>query len=992
MTVFFYLAVAMLPLILLYRSGKRNIAAASAIILIFFLINGRYITGHESVSWDTLFWATEFYYLKGMLQSGVFPVWNHYFNSGEPFFIYHQHYAMWQWFLFTALDYVIPAKPVALFNISFLSLFVFYNIGCWLVFQRMFKDTRVVVFAFIASLLSISYVMHIQEFEPLHIIIYYPFIIFFFLEFAEKRSPFGLMMTLALIGLAANAYVPNYGFLAVFVFVVSYFVFMDKSCFALRLDGKTIRYGCIGLLLMTAAVLPILVVYLKFDEFMSPMRIGLTDYMNPLQSVTGHHQEYKSLFSLFSISEYSLRRATLFVGIVPLTLAFAGALKSANRFRWTMLAAAIVLHFISLGRGSFFYLILHYIPTFTYLRNFVDFEVFVLFFIICLSGMGLEWIIGLEKKERFQAYIIVGGALTVQLSLYAAVKYQEIRMGAGAVIPGAMHLTFFAISAVSLFFIVRSFSKKSYYFFVFTLVLTLGIFQWYLGTLNLKKMKWSEDDREAQKLDELLKKPIKVKWEPFRQLTFNQTLKVIDGYNTFEPALSGVERSFIEPVERNLLINKRYYEMKSLRHYQYAYFGVDFPKMFLTTDYRIVPDGKVIAEMKKGYEDYLYKKMVFFSKEDMDKNADTQFAIHDRYASGTEDANAADPQLFSYSASDAASGNKGGNTLNHELDDVRPEDIRINDLFDTSIDLLMNPDGTGSGEWRVMNADSVDAVDINITEKGKLSIDMNSNDSNFYGSIFTGAYVYREIAGDFDVETQIASSNHDADNEFAGFLFRSPETSDRENWVSLQMGHSGSRTYLNILNTTEGSSAPASPPELEDRYFRVTRVGSVFTLFSKKERGDDWSVRGRFSRPDFTESIQVGLCAKTNNTTGGYNVKFDYFKYKRVRSFSIFEDKRVKVTGFDGNGLSAEVDSPTASYLVYIQNYDSDWNAFINGIESPITRVNYNFQALKVPKGKSKVEFRYRSIYPYALTLHLVSAFSVIAMMGIFFIRQGRKP
>ncbi len=988
MSVFFYLAVAMFPLILIYRSGKRGIAAASSVILIFFLINGRYITGDESVSWDTLFWATEFHYLKGMLQSGVFPVWNHYFNSGEPFFIYHQHYAMWQWFVFTALDYVIPAKPVALFNISFLSLFVFYNIGCWLVFQKMFKDTRVVVFAFIVSLLSISYVMHIQEFEPLHIIIYYPFIIFFFLEFVENRSPFGLLMTFALIGLAANAYVPNYGFTAVFVFFVSYFVFMDRKFINLRMDRKTILYGGIGLALMSAAVLPILVVYLKFDEFMSPMRIGLTDYMNPLQSVTGHHQEYKSLFSLFNISEYSLRRATLFVGIAPLTLAFAGALKSANRFRWTMLAAAIVLHFISLGRYSFFYQILHYVPTFSHIRNFVDFEVFVLFFIICLSGMGLEWIMGLERKERLQAYIIVGGGLALQLVLYGAVKFQEVRMGVGPVIPGAMHLTFFAVSAVSLFLIVKTFSKKSYWFFVLTLVMTLGVFQWYLGTLHLKKMRWSEDDREAQKLEEILKKPVNVKWEPFRQLTFNQTLKVIDGYNTFEPALNGIERSFIEPVERNLLINKRYYEMKSLRHYQYAYFGVDFPKMFLTANYRIVPEGGVLAEMKGGYDEYLYNKLVFFSKEDMDKDAKKPFAGLVRYAAAAKGAEAATPQIFSYSAPDAA-GNNDGKAPNIELDDVRPEDLRLGDTFDGSADLLMNPDGTGDGAWRVMNAGSADAVDINIAEKGSLSIDMNSKDSNFYDSNFTGVYVYRELVGDFDVETHIAAANHDESNEFAGLLFRSPQASDRENWFTLQQGHSGGTKLLYAINTTDGTSAIATPP-LEDTFFRVTRIGSVFTLFSKKERGDDWSVRGRYSRPDFSENIQAGLCAKTNNTTGTFNVKFDYFKYKRVRSFSIFEDKRVRVTGFDGNGLSAEVDSPTASYLVYIQNYDTDWKAFINGIESPITRVNYNFQAVKVPKGKSTVEFRYRSIYPYALGLHLASAASVISMMGIFFIRHGR--
>jgi len=72
------------------------------------------------------------------------------------------------------------------------------------------------------------------------------------------------------------------------------------------------------------------------------------------------------------------------------------------------------------------------------------------------------------------------------------------------------------------------------------------------------------------------------------------------------------------------------------------------------------------------------------------------------------------------------------------------------------------------------------------------------------------------------------------------------------------------------------------------------------------------------------------------------------------------------------NRLEFLVDASTDGFLVRLENYNSGWSAFVDGVETRIYKANYAFQAIKVPKGKHKVSFQFKTIYPFLFYSHII--------------------
>jgi len=988
MNVIVYYLLLITPLVFLIKRPRRELCAVAAIVAVFLLVNGRFVTGEQTVSWDTLFWSTEFQYLRELIQAGYMPGWNPFFNGGEPLYMYHQHYAMWQWFLFAAIDKVIPVNPVTLFNLSFVFLFVFYNVGCYILFRKLFSDARVALYSLAVSLLSMSFIMHFQEFESLHVSIYFPYIIYFFIEFTEKKEWSALALLLAATGVAINAYVPNYLVLAIAVFAVSYLFFMDRQYMKWpRLDARAAVYAGAGALLMIMAAIPVFFLLVKWGMFTSPMRTGLEDYMNPVQTVTGHHQDYNAIFSFFTISTYTGKRAKLFVGIIPVVFAIVGILKSRNRFRWAVIISAIFLYFISLGRNSFFYVLIHYLPTFSQIRNYVEFEFFVQFFIVCLSGMGFEYILSIKDEQKRKTVYLALAAFFIAGLFYLANWYQEHKQSTGHLFSISMYGFLSLISLGAVMLLIQTRSRNAVVFFWLILVLTLGTSQWYFGYLTYDQMRWSEDSAELEKLQDLLKKDTDFPWSRTRVITAEQRLMVAESYNTFEPALRGVERAFSEPVDKNLLITKRYYDLRELRKEKFEYFGVGYPKIFLTNNYAIVPHDAVIQAMDNGYKDFVNNKMVYFAAEDLPRmtEVDALGNLHTVYDTGIrlpmhnlahkdEDAGII-PVAFAY------------NPPQITRADEAVSELTGSDEFNAIDETAFGSDPVQRG-WNILNSSSTFRLDVDMTQAGKLVMALDSEDRFFWEGTFNAPYVYKELTGDFVVET-VVSGNAERDNERAGIIIRDPHKNDLKNWLGILSGSSQGRSVYYVENTMD-SKTDFQMRDSDDRYLRVGRIGDVFSLYSKKVLNDEWSLRRRYSRSDLGKILQVGLGAQNNNMEGKYVAAFDWFRLRDVAH--VFNDGSkqggIEMLDFEPNRASFSVVAPADSLLVYLQNYDNDWSAYVNGDRAPIRRVNYNFQAVAVPKGKNTVEFRYRSGYIYALALHLAASAITVIWMGVYL---GRK-
>lgn len=70
-----------------------------------------------------------------------------------------------------------------------------------------------------------------------------------------------------------------------------------------------------------------------------------------------------------------------------------------------------------------------------------------------------------------------------------------------------------------------------------------------------------------------------------------------------------------------------------------------------------------------------------------------------------------------------------------------------------------------------------------------------------------------------------------------------------------------------------------------------------------------------------------------------------------------------QIEQFTLNNLTVKVSTPAEAIMVYFDNYDRFWNAYLNGKAVSIHRANFTFKAIELPAGEHIVEWRYNP-YP----------------------------
>jgi hypothetical protein len=68
----------------------------------------------------------------------------------------------------------------------------------------------------------------------------------------------------------------------------------------------------------------------------------------------------------------------------------------------------------------------------------------------------------------------------------------------------------------------------------------------------------------------------------------------------------------------------------------------------------------------------------------------------------------------------------------------------------------------------------------------------------------------------------------------------------------------------------------------------------------------------------------------------------------------------IRVTAYNGDALEALVDADATGYLCFIDNWDPDWVALVNGQKRPVLCVLGTFKAVQIEPGQSRVRFEYR--------------------------------
>jgi hypothetical protein len=99
-------------------------------------------------------------------------------------------------------------------------------------------------------------------------------------------------------------------------------------------------------------------------------------------------------------------------------------------------------------------------------------------------------------------------------------------------------------------------------------------------------------------------------------------------------------------------------------------------------------------------------------------------------------------------------------------------------------------------------------------------------------------------------------------------------------------------------------------------------------------------------------------------------------------------DAKWRIEEFTLNHVRVKASLPEDAVMVYFDNFDRFWNAYVDGEHVPVYRANFTFKAIKLPAGEHMVEWKYN---PYPVKISWVLFYLALAGYGFLAWRHIRR-
>ncbi|HEY8559528.1 MAG TPA: hypothetical protein VIL74_03930 [Pyrinomonadaceae bacterium] len=208
-------------------------------------------------------------------------------------------------------------------------------------------------------------------------------------------------------------------------------------------------------------------------------------------------------------------------------------------------------------------------------------------------------------------------------------------------------------------------------------------------------------------------------------------------------------------------------------------------------------------------------------------------------------------------------------------------------------------------------------LDVNKTSAGNLYFEPTT--SGWYAD-FHGAFLYKEVAGDFLATARLKVSGKTGELptalwSLAGLMVREPRPKTNkenwqpagENWLFFTTGiaePAGQAVFETKSTVNSRSNLKLRPARAGWVELAVARARSAFILLYRRDGETKWTVQERFHRRDLPRSVQVGVNAYSDwygaqefhddpykfNTVPAKNGKadlvltVDYFRFRRLQA------------------------------------------------------------------------------------------------------------
>jgi len=216
----------------------------------------------------------------------------------------------------------------------------------------------------------------------------------------------------------------------------------------------------------------------------------------------------------------------------------------------------------------------------------------------------------------------------------------------------------------------------------------------------------------------------------------------------------------------------------------------------------------------------------------------------------------------------------------------------ITNNFDNSLDYKTDGvadsmwDGVylGSGDiYNGVNGSSAAAYTVEANETANPGfLTIQAGDTYWNGANDDGFFLYKVVAGDFDVSVENVEPFDNTGSHFSGLMARAYQAGG-PHWGE---PYGGAETWADLMRFQEYSIdediryaldgadndayilvAGANSDTTTSRYFRITRAGDVFSFYTKTNSSDDWSLHGSLTLTNVDGvPMQVGIADASFST------------------------------------------------------------------------------------------------------------------------------